>query len=512
MTHDDLPKPSRPLSSPASGSTDAAAPWQAPAAEDIQFHLPQHEVIELLGRGGMGAVYKARQLSVDRIVAIKVLPRRAADDGLKFAERFKQEARAMARLAHPGIVQVFDAGQTADGLLYIVMEFVEGTDVARLIEEKGRIGAEEAVRIAKAVCEALSFAHANGIVHRDIKPANVMFDARGQVKVADFGLAKMDAGASAAVLTQSSVMMGSPDFIAPEALKRGAAMDHRADIFAVGVMLYQMLTGELPRGMFKLPSRLAPELDERLDAIVCKAMEPDPPERFQSAEELRAALDGLSAAAPRVKPKRGRWLLAAAAIASIGIVAALVLPENKNSMPAGNQNDAPEWQPVFAKAEDFAGRRAKLEDGWAVLTDRPLTIGRDIRDGAIRASSVYHKAGVGSVAVRANSNGHTPVIAFITKEGAAVAINFWPDMSSKDSSRNMYDLPKPLAEGEEYMLELSAQGDEFRVSVNGVEAGRATRSMPQIVSGTMGVVPDTKGTVKFRDIAWREFSPFAVSR
>jgi tRNA A-37 threonylcarbamoyl transferase component Bud32 len=251
--------------------------------------LPAYEVIEILGRGGMGAVYKARQKSLKRWVAIKVLPLVEADDELQFAERFRNEAETMAQMNHSSIVNVYDFGETPDGLLYIVMEFVDGTDVHKMIHGNGMLSGEYALAITAHVCDALAYAHARGVIHRDIKPANILIDQEGNVKVADFGLAKMshtDYG-----LTRSNVAMGTPDYVAPEVLSYGMVADHRADLYAVGVMLYQMLTGEVPRGLFKLPSQKGIEADPRFDDIICKAMEPDRDERYQSAMDVRAALD-----------------------------------------------------------------------------------------------------------------------------------------------------------------------------------------------------------------------------
>lgn len=511
MLPDDQPTlPTKP-SDPSRNSQPG--PWAAPSVEELQAELPQYEVLEILGRGGMGAVYKARQKSLNRLVAIKVLPPALVEGDGTFAERFQREAQTMGQLKHPAIVAVHDSGATNDGLLYYVMEFVDGTDVGRIIEERGRVETAEALRITRAVCEALAAAHERGVVHRDIKPSNVMLEADGQVKVADFGLARTQSAAEM-LQTRSSVILGSPDFIAPEALKRSAAVDHRADIFGVGVMLYQMLTGELPRGMFKLPSRLVPGLDERLDAIICKAMEPDPADRQQSARELLGELEALNAPPPS-KPaarKHMLWIAVVATVLVIAAVAVMMRSSNTDAKPeSATEIEAP-WQPVFNKPEDFAGKRATFKDGWAVLTDRPLTIGRDVRDGAVRATTRYRKSGVGSLAVRANQNGHVPILAFVSGEGRIVALNFWPDYQSKESQRREFELPKPLAEGEEFTMELSARGSEFRVSVNGVEVGKVLRDLPGITSGTMGVVPAVGATVEFKDIAWHEFPAGEPSR
>lgn len=239
----------------------------------------------------MGAVYLARQISLNRLVAIKILPG-DLDDGLnQFIERFKNEAQAMAQLNHPGIVAVYDFGQTSNGLLYIVMEYVEGTDVHHMVAREGRMHSAHALAVTAHVCDALAYAHSRGIIHRDIKPSNIMVNNDGVVKVADFGLAKMNQSGQHVGLTQSGMAMGTPHFIAPEALILGSAVDQRADIYAVGVMLYQMLTGKLPQGLFEMPSLQVPGLDPRYDGIVAKALREDREVRYQAASELRRDLD-----------------------------------------------------------------------------------------------------------------------------------------------------------------------------------------------------------------------------
>jgi serine/threonine protein kinase len=268
-------------------------PWEAPAAEELAAMLPQYEIEGLLGRGGMGAVYRGRQADLDRRVAIKILPANLGDDGQDYAARFKLEARAMARLKHPGIVTVYDFGQTAEGLLYFVMEFVEGMDVHAMIAREGRLHSANAIAIAAHVCEALHYAHSHGIVHRDIKPANVIVGYDGQVRVADFGLAKVVNPDATSALTMSGTVMGTPNYLAPEALVFGMEIDHRADVYAVGVMLYHMLTGRVPYGAFEMPSFQVPGLDPRLDTIVAKAMREDPAHRYQSAEAMRHDLVGI---------------------------------------------------------------------------------------------------------------------------------------------------------------------------------------------------------------------------
>ena len=270
-----------------------SGPWVPPTAEELHQILPQYEIVKMLGRGGMGAVYMGRQTALDRPVAIKILSAQLEESDRGFTERFKNEAKAMARLNHPAIVKVFEFGEHASGLLYIVMEYVDGTDVARMIAKKGRLHTEHAMAITAHVCDALAYAHARGIIHRDIKPANVMVGYDGVVKVADFGLAKVNVGGQTLGLTQSGMAMGTLHYMAPESLILGTAVDHRADIFAVGVMLYQMLTGKLPHGMFQLPSLIVPGLDPRYDAIVSKAMMEDREERYPQISEMRVELDSI---------------------------------------------------------------------------------------------------------------------------------------------------------------------------------------------------------------------------
>ena len=275
----------------SAGRSGPGARWQPPAVEELQKLLPSYEVTQLLGRGGMGAVYMGRQISIDRAVAIKILSADLEEADQGFIERFKNEARAMGKLNHPGIVNVYDSGETATGLLYIVMEFVEGTDVQKMIAASRRLHTGHAMAIACHVCDALGYAHERGIIHRDIKPANIMVGYDGSVKVADFGLAKMTQGGQTAGLTQSGMAMGTLHYMAPESLALGVAVDHRADIYAVGVMLYQMLTGKLPQGMFEMPSLQVPGLDPRYDGIIARALREDREQRYASIADLRRELD-----------------------------------------------------------------------------------------------------------------------------------------------------------------------------------------------------------------------------
>jgi serine/threonine protein kinase len=264
------------------------AGFTPPAAAELAELFPQFESLELLGRGGMGAVYKARQTSLDRFVALKILPAEANEDPA-FGERFQREARALAQLSHPNIVGVHDFGQ-AGAYAYLVMEFVDGANL-RQLQRGGHLSPSEALAIVPQICEALQFAHDHGIVHRDIKPENILIDTQGRVKIADFGLAKMmrlEAGAPDLTLTRHAI--GTPQYMAPEQIEKPETVDHRADIYSLGVVFYEMLTGELPIGRFSSPSQRV-EVDVRLDEVVLKALEKDPSLRYQQASAFKTRVE-----------------------------------------------------------------------------------------------------------------------------------------------------------------------------------------------------------------------------
>jgi predicted Ser/Thr protein kinase len=250
--------------------------------------LPGYELHEALGRGGMGAVFRARQVRLDREVAIKVLQR---DPTPGWDERFVREARALAKLTHPGIVAVHDFDQ-AEGLAWIVMEYVDGTNLRQLLED-GKLSPEEALTIASGIAAALAYAHGEGVVHRDVKPENVLLDRLGNVKLADFGLAKLTDEAPG--LTRSDQALGTPRYMAPEQLDRSATVDHRADTFALGLVLYEMLTGEVPRGVIASPSKLV-GVDPGVDEVVLRALAQQPERRYHDISEMAERLDEIRTA------------------------------------------------------------------------------------------------------------------------------------------------------------------------------------------------------------------------
>jgi predicted Ser/Thr protein kinase len=294
--------------SQAGPESNATTPYSGrfvpPQPAELAPHFPQLEILELLGQGGMGAVYKARQPGLDRLVALKILPREIGADPA-FAERFTREARALARLSHPNIVAVYDFGRTPDGLFYFLMEFVDGVNLRQAIRA-GSISPKDALAIVPQICDALQFAHDEGIVHRDIKPENVLLDKRGRVKIADFGLAKLLGHAPGDVsLTGTQQVMGTLRYMAPEQMEGTKAVDHRADIYSLGVVFYELLTGEVPVGRFAPPSKKV-EIDVRLDEVVLRALEEKPEQRYQHASDVKTEVEAIRGSAPAAAPRQ--WL------------------------------------------------------------------------------------------------------------------------------------------------------------------------------------------------------------
>jgi tRNA A-37 threonylcarbamoyl transferase component Bud32 len=265
------------------------APEPTPSVEELAKLFPQLEILEVLGRGGMGAVYKARQPRLDRFVALKIIAAERKNNP-QFAGRFEREARTLARLHHPNIVAIHEFGETG-GNFYLLMEFVDGLTLRQMLQTR-KLSPEEALAIVPKICEALQYAHQQGVVHRDIKPENILLDKSGQVKIADFGIAKMMGEPVQAGLTQEQQVMGTPHYMAPEQVERPKSVDHRADIYSLGVVLYEMLTGELPLGKFALPSRKV-QVDVRLDEVVLHALEKEPDRRYQEARQVKTDVDAI---------------------------------------------------------------------------------------------------------------------------------------------------------------------------------------------------------------------------
>lgn len=270
--------------------SESAAQFEPPSAAELSQKIGEkYEVLNLLGVGGMGAVYQARQPVLERLVAIKLLPPAADATGeLSYEERFRREARAMAQLDHPNIVSVLEFGQTTDGWPYFVMEFVDGSDLHQLIH-LSRLELSHVVSWMPLICQALEYAHGKGMVHRDIKPANILVAKDGRVKVADFGLVQLRADPAT-----GESELGTVGYSAPEVFDPNLPVDSRADIFSLGILMYELFTGKPPEGSWVPPSQINSAIDPRYDDLILRCIQHDPAERFQSATQISSALTAIA--------------------------------------------------------------------------------------------------------------------------------------------------------------------------------------------------------------------------
>lgn len=297
--------------------------WQPPAVGELAGKFPHLEVESLIGKGGMGAVYRVQQKELGRIAALKVLPDSVCSNA-GFRERFLREARLLASLSHPHIVTVYEFGQS-EGVYFLLMEFVDGVTLrqASVAETTQRIAPKEALAIVEQLCDALQFAHDEGVVHRDIKPENILLDKRGRVKIADFGLARLlGKPADFPTLTRTNQLLGTPVYMAPEQMEGRANVDHRADLYSLGVVFYELLTGELPLGRFQAPSKKS-DVDARLDEVVFRTLEKEPERRYQQASEIRTDMRAVNH--PPETPQPPRKLSSTAIAALLGILAGVAI-------------------------------------------------------------------------------------------------------------------------------------------------------------------------------------------
>ncbi|MCX6339135.1 MAG: protein kinase [Candidatus Aureabacteria bacterium] len=280
--------------------------------------LGHYEIVEEIGRGGMAVVYKGIQPSLNRTVAIKVLPASFAQDE-EFIARFDREAETIAHLSHPNIIQIIDRGRE-EGICYFVMEYVDGLNLDEFLKKKS-LTFRQTLEIALQICRALAYAHSKAVVHRDLKPSNILIAGDTlAVKVADFGLVQLaQAAGELSTLTQANIAMGTLEYMAPEQRKDARNVDLRADIFSFGIILYEMFTGQLPVGHFKRPSEINTEIPYALDEIILRCLKPTPDERYQSASQVTQALGDLVRENPGMLDKIVRTVKTARERASTAI-------------------------------------------------------------------------------------------------------------------------------------------------------------------------------------------------
>ena len=275
--------------------------WDPPQPSELAEDFPELDILELAGRGGMGAVYKVRQKELNRTAALKILPPEFADNPT-FAVRFERESQALAKLNHSNVVQVYRSGKTGR-YFYFLMEFVDGVNLREAIRA-GSLQPHEALVIVPQICDALQYAHDKGVVHRDIKPENILLDKEGRVKVTDFGLAKIVDWVHDASLTGTQQVMGTAHYMAPEQVQETRNVDHRADIYSLGVVFYEMLTGQLPLGRFAQPSESG-SIDQRLDHVVMRTLENEPDRRYQAASDVKLDIDAIGKPSPFAQTPSG---------------------------------------------------------------------------------------------------------------------------------------------------------------------------------------------------------------
>lgn len=380
-------------------SLDTTAISRPRLADDIEGYRLE----KLVGVGGMGEVHRATQLSLNRTVAVKLLNPELAKDP-SFVARFQKEAAALATLSHPNIVSIVDKGKAAD-TYYLVMEFVDGPSMREQMRAP-LLSPQDGLRMMLEICRAVDYAHRRGVIHRDLKPENILFDKQAGLiaKVTDFGLASfLDDNSARFALTSTHVSMGTLSYMAPEQRVDAKNADARADIFSLGVILYELLVGEVPLGTFDPPSKRKPDIDPRLDAIVGRCLKPDPNDRYASVAALAADLEplvpGLSSQAPQPITRFQRFrlgvgrvvrftlrtaatLLVLAAVAVLAVAWRRSAERQAPAMPgAALSGDlGPEAVRTFpgrlAKGPD---RRVELEDGGpdplsALVSGRPVSL------------------------------------------------------------------------------------------------------------------------------------------
>lgn len=499
----------------------------ASPTEDHTPALDGIEILHLIGQGGMGKVYLARQLGLDREVAVKMVAPSASGDPM-FLERLEREARVMARVSHPNIVTVHQLAQFGEDGAAIVMEYISGGNLRDQLASLPRgLPVEDALRWTKEIASALDAAHAAGIVHRDLKPENVLLTSEGVARVTDFGLA-LPLEQEATRLTLSSTTVGTLDYMAPERFHSSEA-DARSDIFALGVMLHEMLTGRIPRGSFSPAHQQRADVPRHVGEAVLKALKPEPAERFATMAEFAAAIE--------VRPPRnavasrrrvvgygvGMGLLGFAGLAAFRAIS----PRDEPAMPAEEElapdvqpvgQDGP-WQDAFAgldvAANTFSGNWEKKGD--SIFSDSSvaiLALRRDMPSAYAVRLRFARLSGVHSIALFFLANGSV----------GTVDIDGWDKNLSGVQSIDGSDLRAgggflfALENQRFYELLIEVRPETVDVSIDGRKLGSfpiagkrlgivgpwvvdPARPLPALAIGSY------ESETRFEKVEWREFTP-----
>lgn len=463
---------------PESRMSRRSSGWEPPSAEEVAALLPRgfYSVESFIGRGGMGAVYKGTQTVLKRPVAIKIMRQDQAVDA-EFRLRFLREAQMLARLSHPGIVNVIDCGEAGPDMLFIVMEFVDGANLMDVIRSGG-VSEARALKIMKQVCEALQFAHIHGIVHRDIKPSNIILMRDGRIKLADFGLATQmepEEGEE----SDTAHAAGTPAYAAPEQFAAGQSVDQRADIYSLGVMIYQMLTGELPRGDWKPPSQ-AVAIDPAWDKIISQALQPLPQDRLSAADAMQEMLSRISPLKDeQIRRRRTLPILSTVVLLMFFIIGWLLVKSGRDSdypAPKTWVDAMPELQ---ATAELY--QFGRMKDSWLEIVEdahADLAESREFNDVAMRVT--YE--GALQLGLRGTMDEY--YFASVLSDGEAkIGIGTTNVVAHPDAKPSIINLGQTHDARVKHELVFSAQGDVMRMWLDGRLL--LTRRDPILTSGRL---------------------------
>lgn len=462
--------------------------WTPPRAEDLAEAIPGVRVRALAGRGGMGAVYRAEQVRLGRAVAVKVLPPETTADPLA-KERFEREARVLAALNHPRVLRVFDFGTLGNGICYIVTEWAEGGDLAARMAGRAQEPRTVAAWVAQ-IAEALDLAHARGVVHRDLKPANVLVREDGGLALADFGVARAEGAGFTTALTLSGVVLGTADYLAPEQAEGRTTVTGAADVYALGVMTYQMLAGRTPRGIFEPVSKAA-RVPKAVDALIVRAMAAEPERRPRSAGEFareleRALAGGRSAGGPWIA---ATTFLIAAATAAVWAWRPVETGGERQQIPrtvATGEAHAVEAVAPGARAEEatrnllagFRSEEAARRGGWGMRGGGLESDGQAcwIALGAEMSPDFRYEVTLEFT----RKAGRNSVGVFLpTAAGAGVfeldawdaGLGGWQMIDGRDLRRNGTAFSAALRNGERQTVKLTVDGTRVSAEWNGVRTG-----------------------------------------